>query len=130
MEPFVVETGSVIHVGAPAIPISAERSEAIARLISTVPQIMEAHLPQCYIAGKMPKPALVLFVIFVSEVVEAAMEQLSAGFSKIIPDGEYLDVLAITLSSSLLNTIRGANCRIYLKPIKQSKRWLFWRRGK
>src|SRR5437870_4524678 len=108
MDPHAVKAGSQMLIGAPAIPMPAERSAAIGRLIASVPEIVEAHLPQCYIAGHTPKSAQVLFVVFPKTILHSAMQKIGAGLTTILPAGEFLDMLPITLTSDLLETVRGA----------------------
>lgn len=110
----------------------AERAAAIGALAATAPEVVEAHLPQCYVAGKMPGPAQVLFVVFDAEVSHAAMERIGAGLPAIVPPGEFLDMWPITLKSDLLETVRGCNCRVYTRPPDsppKSPWWRFWRRA-
>ncbi len=115
-------------LGAPAVPMPTERSAALGQLVASVPEVLEAHLPQCYAEGKMPKPAQVLFVVFAAGVSHSAMERIGAGLLKIVPPNEFLDMWPITLRSDLLETVRGCNCRIYTRPPK-SPWWRFYRRA-
>jgi hypothetical protein len=129
MEPHNVKAGSQILIGAPAVPMPLERSTAIGRLVASVPEVVEAHLPQCYIAGQMPKPGQLLFVVFAKEISHSAIQTIGAGLPSIVPPGEFLDMMPITLANSLLETVRGANCQIYARAAKKTPWWQFWRRA-
>ena len=49
--------------GSPAQPMEVTRSAAVAEAVALVPNIVEAHLPQCYIEGfGEPRQVLVLGV--------------------------------------------------------------------
>jgi hypothetical protein len=114
-------------IGAPAVPMPEERSAAIGRLVATVPEIVEAHLPQCYIPGQTSKSAQILFLVFARAISPAALQTIGAGLPAIVPAGEFLDILPITLASDLLETVRGTDCPVYARP-RAAPWWRFRKR--
>jgi hypothetical protein len=58
----------------------------------------------------------------------SAMQKIGAGLPGIVPPGEFLDMMPITLSNSLLGAVRGANCQIHARAGKKAPWWRFWRR--
>src|SRR5262245_41067580 len=128
MDRHTVKAGNQIFMGKPAVPMPACRSEAISKLVASQPGVFEAHLPQCFIPGQMPKATQILFVVFQNQIVREAMQKIGEGLSTIFPQGEFLDMTAITLGDPLLEAVRGAGCQISSALIEKTS-WLPWRRA-
>jgi hypothetical protein len=63
MQPMNIPAGAQIMLGAPAQPMPQALSEAIGHTVAQIEGILEAHLPQCYVAEVMPKPAQILVLV-------------------------------------------------------------------
>ena len=74
----------------------------------------------------MPKPGQVLFVVFATEASQQAIQKIGAGLPAILPPGEFLDMMPITLKNELLQTVRAANCQIHPAPAEKAPWWRFW----
>jgi hypothetical protein len=127
MEPRPLKAGTTILFATPAVPMPADRSAAIAEVVASAPEVVEAHLPLCFIAGQMPKPAQKLFVVFAKEISHSAMQKIGAALPDVVSRGDYLDMMPITLSDSLPETVRGTNCQIYARTATKPRWWQFWR---
>ena len=111
---FRVPAGARVFFGAPAQPMEQALIRSIAEAVATVPGIIEAHLPQCYVPEVMQKPAQVLvLVLSVSCHLETSVAAVAGRLSDVLPTSRYLDLLPIVPNSSLLSTIRGAGCKIF-----------------
>ena len=117
----MIQPGTPIAFGAPAVPMPKECSDAIARLVASIPQVVEAHLPQVYVPRQMSKPEQVLIIVFSDAVSEQALEHLLAELPNILPSNQTLDLWPITLHDELLETVRRTNCRIH-----EAKRYVGW----
>ena len=63
MQPMNVPAGAQIMLGAPAQPMPQALSEAIGNAVTQVEGILEAHLPQCYVAEVRQQPAQILVLV-------------------------------------------------------------------
>jgi len=113
-------------IGGPANPLDAALVRAIAEAVNSVPGIVEAHLPQCYIAATMSKPAQVLVVVVDTDSgAELMVTRLTEGLAGLTLPDHHLDILPVLLNSELLPTVRKAACRVDAHPAvsKQPKKW-------
>ena len=114
MEPLKIPAGSKILLGAPAIPIPKYVFDAIGELLSSVPGVIEGHLPQCFVAGVMEAPAQLLVIVVESrESIAPALELLSGRLPRILPEGVHLDVWPIEGTHPSLPTVRSTNCKVF-----------------
>jgi hypothetical protein len=61
----------------------------------------------------MTGPAQVLMVVFAEhETAQVAMPRIRERVARLIPAGGFLDVWPITAAGGLLDSVRGARCRI------------------
>jgi hypothetical protein len=113
MEPLRIAAGSKVLLGAPASPLPNNVTAAIREVVSQLPGVLEAHLPQCFVAGVIDPPAQVLVIVVKSNASKAlALELLSVRLPRILPEGLYLDVWPLELGHLSLTSVRKANCRI------------------
>ena len=96
--------------------------EAIGQVIAQVPAIVEAYLPQCFIAGDSP-PQQVLVVSVQSESdIPQIMKHLGSKLSVLLPPGQFMDILPFT-TKTLPESARHIPCY----SMKSSKKWWkFW----
>src|SRR5260370_9927279 len=112
METTRVPAGVQAYFGAPAKPMQQELVGAIADLLNSKSEIMEAHLPQCYVPATMQQPAQVLVVILATEAhVEGTLKSLQEGLGTLTLPGGHLDIWPLTPNSTMLPAIRKPGCR-------------------
>lgn len=108
-----IPLGTTIYLGAPAKPMEPGVVRRIVALMATVENLLEAHLPQCWIPDLMPVPAVVLMLIVNDKWTADAINAVGAGLSRILPAKVHLDVWPLASSNALVPKVRGANCRIF-----------------
>jgi hypothetical protein len=109
-----VPVGSRILVGAPRVPLDPHVATIVRQAIMKVKEICEAHVPQILIEGTMEKPAKVVVIVVEAEQalvesVRVLMENLAGQLSA----REYLDILPVTASNPLVESVRRSNTQIY-----------------
>jgi|SRR5215831_6932351 len=111
-----IPAGVQAYFGAPAKPMDRGLVSAIAELVNSMPEIFEAHLPQCYVAETMQQPAQVLVVVLAAEVdVKHLLKSLQESIGSLTLPGGHLDIWPLPPSSNMLAAIREAGCS--LKPV-------------
>ena len=134
MQPMNVPSGAQIMLGAPAQPMPQALSEAIGHTVAQVAGILEAHLPQCYVADVMQQPAQILVLVLRSpNDAEHVLQQIGERLRACLPEGATLDLWPIDPAHPILNEVRGADCQIYASTTgNQAGRkpwWKFWAGG-
>jgi hypothetical protein len=113
-EKIQVHAGAEMMVGAPAKPMPAETSAAIAALVAQIDGIQEAHLPQCYVPETMERPGQILVLALAPNAnIQAAMDRIGQGLSGILSGGKPLDIWPLQPPHPLLDEVRKAGCEIY-----------------
>ena len=114
MEPLSIVAGTKVLLGTPATPMAKYISDAIGETVSRVPGIVEAHIPQCFVAGIMETPAQVLVVVVdTKDSIGVALEVVSRRLAKILPTGMHLDVWPMDKNHPSLRAVRKTHCRIF-----------------
>jgi hypothetical protein len=77
-----IRPGAEVFIGRPASPLPSDLQERIARIVSGLDAVGEAHLPQCFVPVLMKVPRSVLVLIGrsdhdVEEVVDRTVELLA-----------------------------------------------------
>jgi hypothetical protein len=109
-----IPIGTKVYFGAPAKPMPIEISEAIGHLACTSPEVIEAHLPQCYMPGMMEAPAQVLVLILSSKAnLESILRGITVRLPDILAPGMPLDILPLLADNQLVNNVRAAHCRLF-----------------
>jgi hypothetical protein len=116
METRVIKEPTKMLIGPPAEPMAAERADALAQLVASLPGALEAHLPECMIVGGTEKPAQILAIVFESPPSPQTLEMLGSGLADILPPGKHLDMWPIAPDNPSLMDIRDVGCEIYLRP--------------
>jgi len=71
-----------VLIGRPAQPMDQDLVRSIAELLKSVPEILEAHLPQCYVPSTMHQAAQILVVVLPATAdVESALRPVRDGLS-------------------------------------------------
>ena len=131
MQPMNIPAGAQIMLGAPAQPMPQALSEAIGHTVAQVEGILEAHLPQCYVADVMPQPAQILVLVLRNpEDAENVLRNVSERLRACLPEDATLDLWPIDPAHPILDEVRGADCQIYAAttsdPTGRKPWWKFW----
>ena len=109
-----VPAGTRVFLGAPANPASPELVRSISDIVGLVPDVVEAHFPQCYIPGITKDPGQVLIlVVLPSFPIKETSTRISASISQLLPTGKHLDIWPMQSDDSLLDAVRQAECTIF-----------------
>jgi hypothetical protein len=118
-----VKAGTSMYFGAPAKPMPEIMAEAISQVVTQVPGIVEAHLPQCFIEGdKEARQVLVVGVQRRSEIPQIA-DALMGKLQLVFPPGQFIDVLPFE-SGAVPAGVRQAGCQIFAADKKAW--WKIW----
>ena len=105
--------GTQIFIGAPAKPMPAELVLEIGRALGIIDGIGEAYLPQVYSKGRFDPPAQVLVVVL-EDGAPVRTQQISEALQRILPEGQYLDVLELRSDNPLMKMVRETKCVVNL----------------
>jgi hypothetical protein len=126
MQPLTISAGSAIVLGRPAKPMPQTLSDAIGAMVRGIKGIREAYLPQCFVKSVVEPPAQVLVVVLDDGADrQSVLDAVSTGLTRVLPQGQHLDVLPMTSSDGLLATVRGTRMHIHCTPPAERKQW--WR---
>lgn len=127
---FVLRAGEKAFVGAPSIPMNQALVRSISELVQSIPDILEAHLPQCFVPGAMQGPAQILvIVVAATSDYESVLRQLQDGLGRLSLPIHHLDIWRLLPDSKLLSTVRSTGCQVQPLPAQSepvSGRWKFW----
>ena len=130
---FKIPKGAEVFIGAPAQPMPAERSLAIAESVRLVSRVVEAHLPQCFVPGTMGAAAQVLVVVGAPGTDKEALASLVAEhLTGVLRGQRFIDVWPMIDGEEMLETVRRAGCRIVPAngqidaPGSERPWWRFW----
>ena len=100
-------------------------SDAIGSMVRSITGIREAYLPQCFVKSVVEPPAQVLVVVLDDGADrEKILDAVGRGLTRVLPEGQHLDVLPMTSSDGLLSTVRGTRTHIHCTPPAERKQWL------
>jgi len=120
MEQTRVVAGMKMRISAPVQPLPPDRAAAIASAVARIPEIVEAHLPQCLVEGDSePRQVLAIGVARGARFADA-VAAVGAGLSGIFPSGQLIDVLPFP-QFAVPGALRAAQCQIY--PMQTKKAW-------
>jgi hypothetical protein len=86
---------------------------AIASMVSAYPEVVEAHLPQCWVQNVMPQAAQVLVIVAKAAQTASTVKSLESEVSGILPNDSHLDIWWITLNHTMLAAVRNAGCKLF-----------------
>lgn len=122
MKPLTISAGSAILLGRPAKPMPQPLSDAIGAMVRGITGIREAYLPQCFVKSIVEPPAQVLVVVLDDGADrQSVLDAVGQGLTRVLPQGEHLDVLPMTNSDGLLSTVRGTRMHIHCAPPPERK---------
>jgi hypothetical protein len=104
-----VAAGTGVVVGAPKHPLPQNLVNAIASVVASCGDIIEAHLPQIFVDRTMTRPAQVLVLVVADpSIAQSVLPKVVALF----PAGSHLDIWPPASNNPLLVSIRRAACQI------------------
>src|SRR5436190_1867859 len=105
MKPLTISAGSAILLGRPAKPMPQTLSDAIGTMVRGVTGIREAYLPHCVVKSVVEPPAQVLVVVLDDGADrQSVLDTVALGLTRVLPEGQHLDVLPMTSTDGLLST--------------------------
>lgn len=114
-----IPKGAHIFIGAPAVPMDSRRIQTLRELVSRMPAVEEAHLPQCFITGVMPKPAQVLVVIGHSlKALGRDLDGFAVELDNLFAGSERLAVWPLAMSDDMVEAVREANCQLFVRIVR------------
>ncbi len=100
-------------IGKPAKPMSAERQGILSRVAFFSEDVVEAHIPMCFIPGHMTTSQEVLVAVLKEGCEEAmVMRNLSARLATVLPPGQEMLSFSLSLDSDLVDLVRATGCRL------------------
>jgi hypothetical protein len=99
--------------------MAAEVSSALGKMVANFPEVVEAHLPYCFIQGLMDEPSQIMVIVLAS----AADFQTIAGpmtrrLSGITPSEKPILILPLTCSSPVVESVRRVGCEVFRRGDK------------
>jgi hypothetical protein len=111
--PFVIPPGCKLLFSKPPRSLPGYQLRLITSLLTSIPGVAEAHLPNCYVPETMKSARPILVVVVRPDTddrdVCAAVEK---GLSAILRDDETLEIWTLPVTSSMLHPLRRTNCSV------------------
>ena len=102
-------------------------SDGIGVMVRGIAGIREAYLPQCFVKSVVEPPAQVLVVVLDDGADrQSILDAVGQGLTRVLPQGQHLDVLPMTSNDGLLSTVRGTQTHIHCTPPQERKQWRWW----
>lgn len=118
MQLLKIQKDTQILLGAPTIPMPKKQSDAIYEIVSKLPEIIEAHLPQCFVIGVMKKPDQVLVVVVETlDALNATQDKLEEELNKVLPKSKHLNIWIMDLKNPFLSDIRNIGYRVFSRTV-------------
>jgi hypothetical protein len=92
-----------------------EIQSKIARAVSGIHGVAEAHLPQCYAKGFADPPAQILVLVLEPATSPSqVMPQIQKNLRGVLPAGKFLDIFPLLPDSPWLPTVRMTNTKLVI----------------
>jgi hypothetical protein len=101
--------GTQVFIGPPSNPLPEELVLEIAHALSEIAGIREAHLPMIYSKGMIDPPAQVLIIVL-ENGSPSQIPQIAEAVRRILPKGQYLDVMHWPADHPAMPTVRQTGC--------------------
>lgn len=126
-----VPEGTPVLLGPPAAPMPAETAEAIARAVTKLDDVLEAHLPQCFVLNMMERPAQVLFLIVEPGAEGEPMTRaIDRALRPVDLEGGHLDIWIAHPGDSWHQQLQRLSCQLVRAaddyPEEAPPWWKFW----
>jgi hypothetical protein len=114
---FAIPTGATVYLGKPAKPVQPKLVDSLRAVIAELPNILEAHLPQCWVKDILPEagPILVLVLSGDSDGADDVALQMERRIAAILPPGSHLDFWLLAPNEPVLQAVRGAGCVVFAR---------------
>lgn len=100
-------------IGKPAQPMSAERQRRLSQVVFFSEDVVEAHVPMCFIPGHTATSQEILVVVLKEGSDEpGVMGALTARLATVLPAGEEMLSLPLSVGSDLVDHVRAAGCQL------------------
>jgi hypothetical protein len=131
MQTLHIPKNTRVYIGAPAQPLPESILTGIRSLVSNVPGLAEAHLPQVYFEGAEAASQVLVLVPLRRSRAQSVVEAVGSELPSVLTTGAALDVLPLAASDPLLGLVRNAHCELFLsseKPAVEAEKpwWKFW----
>ena len=100
-----------LRISPPARPLDPRVKTRLAEELARCPDLAFAHLPQVMVPARQDAPSLVLFVWLRAPALRSlrfALNLVTEGVARALPDGEFLDVVVLNSAPELLEPIERA----------------------
>lgn len=112
---YNIDRGAHVRIGVPARP-DRSLARSLAEALVKFPGIREAHLPMCFVEGKMAIPALVLVLVLEGATDQAKLVgDIHQEIAPLLPYGTHLDVWPLAADAPLTESVRATGCRILIQ---------------
>jgi hypothetical protein len=124
-----VPAGSTMLFGVPANPMPEIMADAIGQVVSQVPGIVEAYLPQCYIEGEDEARQVLVLGVESKAQIPQIIQELMGKMELVMPPKQFIDMLPFC-ARELPPEARVAECQVFgdARQKRENKSWWqFWR---
>ncbi|MEK7782109.1 MAG: hypothetical protein AAB370_11480 [Verrucomicrobiota bacterium] len=120
-----LKAGTNLYFGAPAKPLPDVTIKAITQVVKRVPDILEAHLPQCFIEGEKEARQVLVVGVKSSDDIPRVGETLMHKLASTLSQGELEFIDVMPFESGLIPAgVRKAGCQIFSSETKPW--WKIW----
>ena len=127
MSERVISAGTTILFGEPASPMSQVWVDAIGQVVSQVPAIEEAYLPQCFIEGDTDARQVLVVGVRSKQEIPSAMHTLMEKMKLLLGEGQFIDILPFAVGYV---PPAAQVVRCFERPRTENSRerrwWKFW----
>ncbi len=116
-----------MRIGRPGRPLGEELEASLRRHLGALPDVAFAHLPEVLVPGRQDEPQLVLFVWLGAGALRslrAALNQVCDVVARVLPGGQYLDVVILNSAPELLAAVEAADCLLLERDPEERRRAL------
>jgi len=101
----------VLHISRPERPLDPQIQAQLAEELARCPDLAFAHLVQVLVPTRQERPELALFVWLRPSALRSlrfALNLVSEAVARVLPEGDFLDVLVLNSAPELLDPIERA----------------------
>ena len=99
MDTNKLSKGTELFFGEPAEPMDELIVDAITQVVNQQPEILEAHLPQCYIEGSNSVSQILVIGVQTAAEIPAVMATLGEKMGLLLGEGNYMDMMPFSVAS-------------------------------
>ena len=101
----------VLHISRPERPLDPQVQARLAEELARCPDLAFAHLVQVLVPTRQERPELALFVWLRPSALRSlrfALNLVSEAVARVLPEGDFLDVLVLNSAPELLDQVERA----------------------